>query len=152
MSLQFARSNPLQAGKLLAIVVIVPVALGVFFGFLPHQSTTSLFLLPLLSLGLVFAVFVELLLVGFRYLQSGTLWPNRAAPSFGYRLVRLWEIVAAIGSVGAFAVIIARLPDGPMAGPGAIGLWLLMVGLSSVIVVGSFIRAMAEYYRFRRDG
>lgn len=149
MALEFARRRPLQAAKLAAIFVIVPVALGVIYGIVPHQGTTSLFLIPLLSIALALVVFAETLFVGYRYLRVDGLQFDRSATGWVYLFVRLGEFVVVLASGVAFALIIRVIPEGPMAGPGAIGLWMLLVGLSLVVVIGSLVRTLTEYYYVR---
>ena len=146
---EFARTKPLQAAKLAAIIVVVPVAFGVIYGVVPHDGTASLFLVPLLSIGLALAVFAEAVVAGYRYLRAGGLRLDRSALGSVYLFVRLGELVAVIASGVTFALILRMIHEGPMAGPGAIGLWMILVGLSLVVIVGSLVRTLTEYYYVR---
>ena len=56
MSVRFVRARPLQAGKLVAIVVALPVGAAAFFGLVGYPGVLGLFLLPLLGVGLTLVV------------------------------------------------------------------------------------------------
>lgn len=151
MSLQFIQSRPLQAGKLVAVVVTLPFASGVVYGLVPDQGLAGLFLVPLLGLGLALVVAAETLFAGYRSIRSGSRLTDRLEGHPTYSIVRVVEVVLVVLSSGAFAYIVGTLPEGPMAGPGAIGLWMMMVGLGLLIIGGSLLRTLTEYYYCRLD-
>jgi hypothetical protein len=39
-----------------------------------------------------------------------------------------------------------------MAGPGAIGVFFVVLGLAALVLVGTLIRTVAEYVDYRRSG
>lgn len=151
MSSQFFRAKPLQACKLVAIIAtLLFVTIGVF-GLIPNQGFTSLFLLILISLGLALIVTVETLFTGYRSLRTDGPLSDQFTNHPIYNIVRTGEIVIGIISAGMFIFIIGTLPDGPMAGPGAIGLLFIMSGLGLLILGGSLIRTLTEYYYHRHN-
>lgn len=150
MPSHFLRARPLQAAKLAAIVVVLPYSAGVIFGLVPVESITSLIVVPFLAIGLVVAVAAETLLAGVRALRADGRLADRLASRPFYTLVRAVEVLAAVVSVGAVAYIVASIPEGPMAGPGALWLWFVVVGLAGLVLVGSLVRTLAEYYHHRR--
>lgn len=149
MSARFARARPIQAGKLVAIVVALPIGGAVFFGLVPYPGVLGLFLVPLLGVGLTVVVVLEALSAGFRALRAGRPTAGWLGDRPVYTVVRAGEVVAAVAWVAALLYVLSTIPDGPMAGPGAIGLWLIMVGLALVVVVASLVRTLVEYYYHR---
>lgn len=146
---QFLHTQPLQACKLAAIIVVVSISVAVFGELVSNPSVMSLFLVPLLGLGLVLVIGVETLLASYRFIRSGESLTDRLLARPVYTLVRGVELVLALLGVGLFIAVIVALPPGPMAGPGAIGLWMITVGLGVLVVGGSLVRTFAEYYRYR---
>lgn len=146
---QFLRTQPLQACKLAAIIVVVSISVAVFGELVSNPNVMSLFLVPLLGLGLVLVIGVETLLASYRFIRSGESLTDRLLARPVYTLVRGVELVLALLGVGLFIAVIVALPPGPMAGPGAIGLWMITVGLGVLVVGGSLVRTFAEYYRYR---
>lgn len=151
MSLQFARAKPLQVGKLAAIVVALLFSAGAFFGLVPAESVTALFVVPLLALVLAVVVVAETAFAAYRTVRTGGTVVDRLASRPVYSVVRAVEVVAALLSVGAVALVLAALPPGPMAGPGAIGLMFIVVGLALLVLAGCLVRTLAEFYYHRRD-
>lgn len=123
----------------------------VFSGLISAQNVTSLFLVPVLSLGPVLTVTAEMLLADYRYIRTGGSLTDRLANRPMYTIVRTVEIFFTFLSVGVFSIIIGPLPDGPMSGPGAIGLLLIMVGLGLLILGGSLVRTLTEYSYHRHN-
>lgn len=149
MAARFPRAKPLQAGKLAAIVLTLPIAGAVIFGVVPYPGVLGLFLLPLLGLGLVAVVVAEALSAGYRWVHGGRPATGWLGDRPVYWVVRALEVVAAVLPVAAVVFVVATIPDGPMAGPGAIGLWMIVVGLAVLVVVGSLVRTLAELYYHR---
>ncbi|QLG29810.1 hypothetical protein HUG10_19550 (plasmid) [Halorarum halophilum] len=151
MSRQFIRAKPLQACKLIGIVATFVFSAGVFSELISDPDVITLLLIPILALGLAIAIAAETLIVGYRSLRSGGLQKDLLANRPVYSIVRAVEVFLVILSVGIFIFIITTLPDGPMAGPGAIGLWFIMVGLGLLILGGSLVRTLTEYYYHRQS-
>ncbi|MFC7046062.1 hypothetical protein ACFQH6_12140 [Halobacteriaceae archaeon GCM10025711] len=150
MSRQFLRAKPLQAGKLVAVVVTLLYSTGVFFGLLPTRSVESLLLVPALGIVLVLVVAAETLFAGYRLLRADCPVTARLAERPAYSVVRIGEVLAVVLSIGGFVFVVSRIPNGPMAGPGAIGLLFVIVGLGVLILGGSLVRTLTEYYYHRR--
>lgn len=151
MDFQFVTARPLQAGKLAAIVATLLYAVAGVYGILPNQGLTSLFLPVLLSIGLAIVVTGETLLVGYRVLATEMSRSDPFHQGRLYPMARALEVASVIVWVAGFISLISIIPEGPMAGPGAIGLLFLMTGISLVMVGGSFIRTLCEYYFYRRS-
>ena len=151
MSTQFVRAEPLQACKLTAIVALLLYSTGVFFGVVPSQGITSLFLVPLLAFALALVVTAEALFTGFRSVHTDGSLTDRFTDRRVYVIVRAAEVVLAVLPVGVVVAIVAALPDGPMAGPGAIGLFFVLIGLGLLVLGGSLVRTVAEYYYYRQN-
>jgi hypothetical protein len=149
MSPSFHRSEPVQAAKLASIVVTLVLATAGFVGLLPGQSVGSLFLVPLLALVLVAVVTAETLLWSYRALRSDDTPSDRLRNRPAYALVRAGEAGVAALAAGSFVFVLWSLPDGPMAGPGAIGLLFVVVGLGLLVVAGCLVRTLTEYYYVR---
>jgi hypothetical protein len=150
MSLQFARARPLQAAKLAAVVVTLLFSVGLFFELVPSGSITSLFAAPVLALALALVVAAETAVAGYRTLRADERVTDRLASRPVYSVVRAIEVVAAVVAVGAFTLVVASIPPGPMAGPGAIGLMFVVVGLGLLVLGGCLVRTLAEFYYYRR--
>jgi len=149
MSVPFVRTRPLQAGKLAAIVVALPIGGAVFFGLVGYPGVLGLFLVPLLGIGLTLVVAVEALVTGYRAVRAGRPASGWLGDRPVYTVVRAGEAVAAVAWVAGLLYVLSTIPDGPMSGPGAIGLWMIVVGLALVVVVGSLVRTLVEYYYHR---
>lgn len=149
MSRPFVRARPLQASKLAATVVVLLFSAGVYVGLIPTESITALFIVPLFSLTLVVVVLAETLILGYRSLQADDTLPDRFGSRPLYTTVRVGEALLAIVPAVVLVLIIERLPDGPMSGPGAIGLFFIVVGLGAVVIGGSLVRTLVEYYYHR---
>lgn len=149
MSLQFVRDRPVQAAKLVAIVATLLFAVGGVFGVIPDQGLTSLFPIVLLSLGLLLVILVETLLAGYRSTRGRCSLADQFAEHRAYILVRAVELLGAIITAGGFVFLIVMLPDEAPAGPGAIGLLFILVGLGLVVLASSLLRTVTEYYYYR---
>jgi ABC-type polysaccharide/polyol phosphate export permease len=149
MSLQFFRVKPIQAGKLGAIIVVLLVAAGGIFGLIPGQGFTGLFLIIALSIGLVLVVAAETIHAGYRATVTDTGLREHLTTSSWVTVARVIEAVSVVVGTGGVVLLISRLPDEPPAGPGAIGVLFIVTGLSAVVLGGSLIRSLAEYYGYR---
>ena len=150
MALQFVTARPLQAGKLAATVVTILFGVAGISGILPNQGLTSLFLVVLLSIGLAIVVTGETLLVGYRVIATGRSLTDQFDEGELYPITRAIEVASGIVWAGGFVYLVSIIPEGPMAGPGAIGLLFMMAGISLVILGGSLLRTLSEYYYYRR--
>lgn len=151
MNPQFFRVKPVQTVKLVAIIVTLLFAAGGVFGVIPGQGFNGLFGILFLSIGLTLVITAETLLAGYRSIGAGLSLTDQFAERQLYTAVRALEVVSAIVAVGGLVVLIARLPDEPPAGPGAIGLLFIVTGLGLVILGGSLVRTLTEYYYYRRN-
>jgi hypothetical protein len=150
MDRPFRREHPLQAAKLTAVVVTLGYAVGVYLGVVPSESITTVLVVPLLGLGLALAVVAESLLAGFRTIRDETTVGDRLSARPWYTAVRTVEVLSVVLAVAFFGTLIVWIPSGPMAGPGAIGVFFVVLGLGLLVVVGTLCRTLAEYYRHRR--
>lgn len=123
--------------------------LGGLYGLLPVSGLTALFLVVFLSIGLAVVVTAETLLAGYRAIASGRSLSEQATDGQWYPVVRAVEVASVVLWAGGFAYLLSLIPDGPMAGPGAIGLLFMLSGISSVLLGGSLFRALSEYYYYR---
>jgi hypothetical protein len=149
MPLQFFRAKPVQACKLAAIVVTLLFAVSGVFGFIPGRGFTGLFGIIFLSLTLALVVAAETLLAGYRSLRAGDSPLNQLPVRQLYVVIRALEVISAIVSMGAFVVLIATLPGELPEGPGAIGLLFIATGIALVVLGGSLLRTLTEYYDYR---
>ena len=149
MSVRFHQARPLQAGKLASIVVAVPIGAAVIYGVVPYPGVLGLFLVPLLGIGLAVVVMAETLFAGVRALRDDAPATERLTRRPVYGAVRAVEVVAPILATAVLWFVLASIPDGPMAGPGAMGLWMIVVGLALVVVAGCLLRTLAEVYYHR---
>lgn len=158
-----ARRKPLQAGKFLVIVLSLVLGIGGFVGlidlpalvdgrFLGDGQLLALVLVPLVSLGLVFLVFVEVLVSGYRALRADESVTERIAGRPGYLLLRGLE--AAIAIVGVI-VIVTALPvlfAESTPAPAGVGIMLLLMAVGLGILCTSLVRASAELFVYSGPG
>ncbi|WP_311172068.1 hypothetical protein [Halobellus ordinarius] len=146
----FLTTKPLQACKLLGVVTTAAVLFGIVFEIVPTESITVLFFVPVVAFVFAVVITAETVLAGYHVVQNGTSFAERFSRDPLYGVVRIGEFLFALLAVGAVGVILVLLPDGPMAGPGALGLFYILVGLSLLILFGSLVRSITEYVRLRR--
>jgi len=134
------------------------VSTVVFFGIVPVGDITTLFLAPVVAFVLTMVVVAETLVAGYRALgdsrgPTGRLTERLADRPLYAAAVRTLEAgLAAVAAVAGFVALVAWIPDGPMAGPGAIGVFFVVLGLAALVLVGTLIRTVAEYVDYRRSG
>lgn len=151
MSLRFLRSKPLQAVKFAAIIAVLLYAgLGIF-GRILDQGAGPLLLPIVFSLALTLVIAVEALRSGYLALRADGPLGRQVAARPGYTVVRVAEAAIAIIASGVFIAIFTAATDGPMAGPGAIGLALIGAGLGLLVIGASLVRTLTEYYFHRRS-
>lgn len=151
MSLQFVRAEPLQTCKLVAVVAVLLFAAGGAFGAIPARGLTGLFLVVGLGIGLTLVVAAETLLAGYRFIRTDTALPDRLTDRPWYTVARAIEAVSVVLVAGGFVLFVTGLPDEPPAGPGAIGVLFVVAGLAVVVLGGSLVRTLSEYYYYRRE-
>ena len=147
---QFARAQPLQAIKLAAILIVLPVAAAGIYGIIPSGGLSSLFLVVVLGLFLGILSIAEAFFVGVRVLDSTASIRDRIGSEPTYVALRTAEVASVIIPAGGFVYLLRRIPEGPMAGPGAIGLLFVLTGLSLLPIAGGLIRTIAEVYYFQQ--
>jgi uncharacterized membrane protein len=150
MARPFVRSQPLQAAKLAAVVGLVAFAAAGFSGFLPGFELTGLLLVMFLAPVLALVVALEAIVAGFRVLRADRSVREQFADRPAYALVRVAEPLVALVAAGSFVFLFDSFTDGPMAGPGAIGLMFIGVGLGLLVFGTVVVRVLVEYYGHRR--
>ncbi|MGQ4556396.1 hypothetical protein [Halobellus sp. GM3] len=139
-------ARPLQTLKFaVALAVLVFGGLGLF-GVLPHQQLTALLWFPVVAVALALVVVGETLVAGYRAVRSDDPLAVQSVVRPAYTLVRAVEAAAAVLTLAGIAGAIAMVPDGPMAGPGAIGLLFIVVAFGLPAVVGVLVRTTVEFY------
>lgn len=150
MSLQYLRAKPLQASKLPIIIVSLLFTTASIFGFVGGRGLDALLFLVVLSFSFVVVITAATVYAGYQCIHATGSLADQLAKRPVYNIVRAIEVSTAAISMGAFVAIIVSLPDGPMAGPGAIGLLFIIAGLGLLILTGSLIRTISEYYYYYR--
>lgn len=150
MSLQFARTKPFQAGKLAGIVGVLLFAAAGYFRLVPDRQLAAMLAVLVVGLGLAFLVAAETLLAGYRTLRVDGPLASRLTDRPLYAAVRAGEAAVAVLAAGLFLYTLGTLPDGPMPGPGAVGLLLYGFSLGLSVVGASLVRTLAEYYYHRQ--
>lgn len=152
MSLPFVRTKPLQALKLVAIVTTSVFAAAGVAGYVPSRGFIGLFLIVALALGLALVIVLETIRSSYLALVSSESLSELMLGRPLYSAARVIELLSAVFSIGGIWILIASIPDGPMAGPGAIGLLFLLTRRSLVVLGGSFVRTLVEIHEYRRPG
>ena len=151
------RKTPLQAAKFVSILLSLGLGIAGFFRLIDATAIIggpgfgdgqflALILIPIASFFLVFVVFLETLVTGYRILRSKEPIMDQLNGRVGYLVIR--GVEAAIAIVG-MTIISATLPllfAGSTPAPAGVGLMLLLMGVGIAILVASFIRASAELY------
>lgn len=151
MSAPFYSTHPLQAAKLAAVVGTLAFGVLGVYRVIPGQQLAALLAIPGVSLCLAAVVAAETLVAGIRAVRTETTASDRLTASPAYTAVRAVEAVAALFTVGGTVAVVGRVPDGPMSGPGAMGLLFVVVGLGLAVLGGTLLRTLVEYYYHRRD-
>lgn len=149
MALQFARVKPLQTLKLGAVVGLFVFAIAGFIGLLPGRELDALLLLAFFPMGLAVVVAGEASLTASRLARADEPTPRIGARP-AYTAVRTIEFVVTVVSPGIFYLLIVEIGS-EAAGPGAIGLLFVGIGLGSLALGAVLLRTVVEYYYYRRD-
>jgi|GEM_PF-2011677 len=153
MPRQFHRQQPLQAGKLAGSLVVVLLAVATIAGVFPsHDLASNLLLAVLLSFALALVILLETLLGLYRIIRDDRSLLAQFRDNRLSAVARTFESLAALSAVVLVVAVISMIPAGPMAGPGAIGLMFILVGLAILIHAGSLIRTLVAYRAHRRSG
>jgi hypothetical protein len=148
-ALHFARAKPLQALKLGAVITVVVFGLAGFVGLLPGQELGGLLFLAFFPMVLAAVVAVETLLAGYRLARTDEPVARLTARP-AYTAIRGIEAVAAVLAPVTFYVLIVEIGS-ETAGPSAIGLLFVGVGLGLVALGAVLLRTLVEYYYHRRN-
>jgi len=148
MLTQFLRTQPVQACKLGAIIVVLLFATGGVFGVVPVPEVTGLFLIIVLSVGIAFVVVAERLYAGYRFIDTDTSLRKHLTNPSVVTFTRAIEAVGVALVTGRFILFIATYPD-PAPTGGIIDILSIMVKLGVVVLGGSLIRTLSEYYCYR---
>ncbi|MFW6000503.1 MAG: hypothetical protein ACOC06_05090 [Halorubrum sp.] len=150
MPRSFPASRPLQAGKLALIVATLGFGALGFVRIIPDQQLSALLAVPVVSLCLAIAIAVETLLAVVRARRADEPVTDRLPTEPAYAVVRALESGVALLAIAGFAAVTAGLPEGPMAGPGAVGFLFALAGLGVLVLAASLVRTLTEWYRHRR--
>lgn len=151
MSLPVYRGKPVQASKLGVIVATLLFAMAGVYGVLPGQALTGLILVVFLSFVLAVVITGETILAGYRLIGTSRSLTEVLGDRPMYTIVRAIEVACTILWAAGFAYLISTIPEGPMSGPGAIGLLFMMAGIGLLILGGGLIRSLSEYYFYREN-
>lgn len=154
------KRKPLQAGKFVGILLSLVLGVGGFLRIIDARAIIddpllgdgqflALILIPLLSLGLVFLVFVETLVTGYRILRSGESIEDQIAGQAGYMMIRGAEAaIAIVGLILIFAALPTLFAESTPS-PAGIGIMLLLMAVGLGILFTSFVRSTAELVVYR---
>lgn len=148
----FARSQPLQAIKLTSILVVLIVASAGTYGVISSLGLSSLFLIVVLGFLLGLIIIGETLLSTIRAVESGESIRDQVTSRPMSVVFRTLEFASVVIPAMGLVYLINSIPEGPMAGPGAIGLLFIITGLGMMPMGGSLMRSLFEVYNFRQNG
>lgn len=154
------RKKPLQAAKFAGIPLALVLGVAGFFRLIDAKAILdgpllgdgqflALILIPVVSLVLIFVVFLETIVTGYRIFQSDEPITDHIKGRLGYTLIRGAE--AAIAIVGV-TIIFAALPPlfaESTPAPAGVGIMLLLMVVGIGILVASFVRSSAELFVYR---
>jgi hypothetical protein len=151
------RDKPLQAGKLVGILLTLALGVGGFFRIIDPRILVdghplgdgqflALIAVPLASLGLVLLVFTETLVSGYRVLRSEEAIADRITSRPGYMLLRGAEATVAVVGVAIICGALPPLFAESTPAPAGVGLILLLAVVGLGILVASFVRSTVELF------
>lgn len=152
--------NPLQSTKFVGCLLSLALGVAGFFRIIDPRMLLdmpmggdsqflALILVPLVSLLLVFVVFLETLHTGYRVILSNDSITDQIAGQFGYILVRGIEaVIAFIGVTIIFTAFPVLLAESTPA-PAGVGLMLLFMLVGISILIASLVRSGAELFIYR---
>lgn len=144
----FIRDEPLQALKLTAVIGALAFGLASLMGVLPGQGLNGLLYLAFFPIILAVVVGAEALLTGYRLARADDP-AVRLTTRRGYTAIRAIELIVTVGAPVIFYVLIVQI-GGEVAGPGAIGLLFVGIGLGLLAYASVVLRTLAEYYYHRK--
>ena len=155
--LSVVKRKPLQAGKFIGILLAIVLGVGGFFRIIDAKAIIdgpmlgdgqflTLLLIPLISFGLMFVVFVETLITGYRSLQADESVKEQLPGQTGYVLLRGVEAAVAVVGVTIMFTSLPVLFAESTPGPAGVGIMLLLMAVGFGILFVSFIRSFAELF------
>lgn len=149
--------KPLQAAKFGGIILALVLAVAGFFRVIDPMAAgggstlldgqfLALVLLPVVSLGLIFIVFIETVVSGFRSLRSDRRLSGQLHGGAGYLLLR--GIEAGLAVVG-LAIMVSAVPvllAQSTPAPAGVGIMLLLFVVGFGIMFVSLVRSSAELF------
>lgn len=150
MSSHFVAARPLQACKLVAVLGGLGFAAIGYVQVVPALQLAALLFVPVLGFGVGLVVAVETLVACYRLARADESATARATARPVYAVVRVGEAAIAVLGIAAAVAFTASIPEGPMSGPGAFGLALVLFGIGVVVIAASLVRALTEYVYHRR--
>lgn len=146
---QFFRAKPLQASKLAVAVVIILSVIGQIVGAFSGPTTDGVVWVSLVGLCLMVVIGIETVLTGCRFIHSGGPLNKALSNRPYYTVFRAIEAGAVALVAGAFVVLVSQIPSDPPAGPGALVVVAVVVGLALLVIGGTLLRTLFEYYEYR---
>lgn len=157
------RRNPLQAAKFVAILFSLAVGVSGFFRvvdlsvildgrLLGDGQFFALLFVPLVSLGLVFLVTVELLVSGVRALRADEPITAQIPGGVGYVLIRGAEAAMAVLGVLVIVATVPILVAESTPAPVGVGIMLLLMAVGVGILGASLVRSAAELFVYSGTG
>ncbi|MFC6873490.1 hypothetical protein [Halobellus marinus] len=148
MPSSFIRGKPLQALKLTVVIGALVFGLSSYAGVLPGGGLNGLLYFAFFPVILAVVVVSEALYTGYRLIRTddpvARLTARRA-----YTVIRAIELIVAVVAPTIFYVLIVQLGS-EVAGPGAIGLLFIGVGLGLIVYGSLLLRTVTEYYYYRK--
>lgn len=151
------REKPLQASKFVGILLALTFGVTSFFRIIDARRLLNdpllgdgqflaLVTIPLVSLGLVWLVFVETLVTGYRILRSDTAISEYISDRVGYIVLRSVEAVIALLGVTLMVSVLPLLFAESTPAPAGVGAMLLLFAVGIGILFMSLVRSSVELF------
>lgn len=149
--------KPVQAGKFIGILLALTFGIAGFLRFINFTAVVgdprlgdgqllALLVLPLLSFGLVFVVFLETLVAVYHFIREDTPMTDRVTGRWGYFVLRGAESLIALIGVGIMVAVVPILFAASTPAPIGVGAMLLLGLVAVFILLASFARSAAELF------
>jgi len=156
------KEKPVQATKFGGILLALTLAIAGFFRVINvggivegpafgDSQFLALVLLPLVSLGLVLIVFIELLVSGYQSVRSDHSLGEQVTGRVGYLGLRGLEAGLATLGVVIIATAVPPLLVESTPAPAGVGLMLLLFAVGLGIFCVSLLRSAAELFVYRES-